>query len=262
MKSIIKELERTSELFKTITFNNRMRSSVSLEPIADYLGAEMASFRVLSNKHGLPASDELQSLGIPDSVHDAYKTRYSRWDPAKRLLKRSLSQPLMSHQSMRGKWSKEDASEASMHLFQLEFDKYQKDFLFPNNLYHHVGFCIEDATGRKLLYDFHRKKYSAAFDDLIQARAEHVALFIHSQMNSFNDLHDGFIKNQLSEREFEVASTVVLGLSNKKIAEELNISVRTVENHLRSIFSKLNVATRTQLIAKLCNTSALGISPH
>jgi DNA-binding NarL/FixJ family response regulator len=55
----------------------------------------------------------------------------------------------------------------------------------------------------------------------------------------------------LSARELEVAEAVALGLSNKEVAASLNISVRTVENHMRSIFAKLSVNTRTRLAAKL-----------
>ena len=50
--------------------------------------------------------------------------------------------------------------------------------------------------------------------------------------------HDDF---GLSGRETEVAAAVAGGLSNKQVADRPGISVRTVENHLRSIFAKCNV---------------------
>ena len=49
----------------------------------------------------------------------------------------------------------------------------------------------------------------------------------------------------LSEREVEVLRLVVQGLSNATIAERLVVSPRTVEAHLRSVFPKLGVTTRT-----------------
>jgi DNA-binding NarL/FixJ family response regulator len=51
----------------------------------------------------------------------------------------------------------------------------------------------------------------------------------------------------LSERETEVASLVVEGLSNKAIAASLHLSVRTVESHVRHALAKAGLENRTQL---------------
>ena len=37
------------------------------------------------------------------------------------------------------------------------------------------------------------------------------------------------------------------GTSNRKIAEQMHVSVRTVEGHLYQVYSKLHVASRTEL---------------
>jgi DNA-binding CsgD family transcriptional regulator len=50
--------------------------------------------------------------------------------------------------------------------------------------------------------------------------------------------------SELSNREREVLRLVAKGLTAPQVAERLFLSVRTVENHLRSIYSKLNVSTR------------------
>jgi DNA-binding NarL/FixJ family response regulator len=49
----------------------------------------------------------------------------------------------------------------------------------------------------------------------------------------------------LTSREVEVLQLVALGLSNADIGERLGVSPRTVHAHLRSIFDKLGVTTRT-----------------
>jgi predicted ATPase/DNA-binding CsgD family transcriptional regulator len=54
----------------------------------------------------------------------------------------------------------------------------------------------------------------------------------------------------LSERELEVLSLIIEGLSNRDIAERLFLSVGTVKVHTRNIYSKLNVNSRTQAIAE------------
>jgi non-specific serine/threonine protein kinase len=53
----------------------------------------------------------------------------------------------------------------------------------------------------------------------------------------------------LSERELEVARLVAGGLTNKAIAARLQLSVRTVESHVRHGLTKLGLDNRTQLAA-------------
>ena len=50
----------------------------------------------------------------------------------------------------------------------------------------------------------------------------------------------------LTKREMEVLKLVALGEFNKNIAGKLNISERTVKNHIFNIFKKINVSDRTQ----------------
>jgi DNA-binding NarL/FixJ family response regulator len=54
----------------------------------------------------------------------------------------------------------------------------------------------------------------------------------------------------LSPREREVVRLVVDGASNDEIGARLGISTRTVESHLRRIFERLDVASRTELAAR------------
>ncbi|MCM2997107.1 response regulator transcription factor [Paenibacillus cellulositrophicus] len=57
------------------------------------------------------------------------------------------------------------------------------------------------------------------------------------------DLFDG-----LSEREKEVLSLTAMGYANKEIAEQLVISVKTVETHKSNLMEKLGLKTRPELI--------------
>ncbi|WP_315914244.1 helix-turn-helix transcriptional regulator [Arthrobacter sp. lap29] len=52
---------------------------------------------------------------------------------------------------------------------------------------------------------------------------------------------------QLTEREMEVAMLVVDGASNRQVAAQLHVSVRTVEVHVGRIFAKLSVRSRVEL---------------
>ena len=53
----------------------------------------------------------------------------------------------------------------------------------------------------------------------------------------------------VTDRELEVLAQLARGGSNKEISAILNISESTVKSHLRSIFTKLNVLSRTEAIA-------------
>ena len=52
--------------------------------------------------------------------------------------------------------------------------------------------------------------------------------------------------SQLTEQECAVLALLALGQRNARIADELSISVRTVENHLYHIFHKLGVSSRIE----------------
>ena len=52
--------------------------------------------------------------------------------------------------------------------------------------------------------------------------------------------------DSLTGRELEVLIQVASGMFNKEIATSLNISERTVKNHISNIFKKIDVSDRTQ----------------
>lgn len=51
---------------------------------------------------------------------------------------------------------------------------------------------------------------------------------------------------ELTPREIEVVLELKKGKSNKDIAQSLNISIPTVENHLVHIFRKMDVSSRLE----------------
>ncbi len=58
----------------------------------------------------------------------------------------------------------------------------------------------------------------------------------------------GGLIEELTEREREVLNQLAMGSTNKDIAQALMISVRTVEAHLRSVYAKLEVSSRTEAV--------------
>ena len=65
----------------------------------------------------------------------------------------------------------------------------------------------------------------------------------------------------LTLRELEVLQLAVDGLSNKEIAGKLDISEKTVKNHIANIFSKLQVNDRTQAIVYALRKGLVSLSP-
>lgn len=57
----------------------------------------------------------------------------------------------------------------------------------------------------------------------------------------------------LTQRETDISSLIVLGMTSPQISDKLCISIRTVENHLRSIYAKTDVKNRTSLAYKLAS---------
>jgi DNA-binding NarL/FixJ family response regulator len=60
----------------------------------------------------------------------------------------------------------------------------------------------------------------------------------------------GQITTALTERETEILSLLSKGFANKEIADKLTISLPTVRTHLRHIYEKLHVRSRTEAIVK------------
>ncbi len=58
------------------------------------------------------------------------------------------------------------------------------------------------------------------------------------------------VESELSDRENEIVEGLVEGLSYKLVAHKLDISIDTVRHHIKSIYRKLNVNSKAEVIAK------------
>ena len=66
---------------------------------------------------------------------------------------------------------------------------------------------------------------------------------------------------RLSRREREVVALVVEGRSNDEVGAELGIGVTTVETHLRRIFERFGLRSRTELVARALREGWLEVPP-
>jgi DNA-binding NarL/FixJ family response regulator len=69
-------------------------------------------------------------------------------------------------------------------------------------------------------------------------------------LNMFRDQNVKSDSYSLSEREKEILSLLVDGLSKKQIADKIFLSYHTVDSHIRNIYAKLEVHSRSSAISK------------
>jgi DNA-binding NarL/FixJ family response regulator len=64
------------------------------------------------------------------------------------------------------------------------------------------------------------------------------------------DKHSDSELDQLTDRERQILGLLAQGMTNKEIAETLVISTNTVKRHLKAVFSKLGIRTRSAAVTK------------
>ena len=116
------------------------------------------------------------------------------------------------------------------------------------------GYVLKDCLVEELL-----PAIATVLNDQVYLPPEVATRFFRSfKLNcgrSFNsvgkvELNSDDGNTKLTEREYEVLELLIEGASNRKISEELYITVATVKAHLTSIFEKFDVSSRTQAIVK------------
>lgn len=100
------------------------------------------------------------------------------------------------------------------------------------------GYILKDSESAEL-----KKAIMAVMDGENYIQPSLIPL-LNSQLMSRDSDKDKI--SSLTNRELEVLIQVANGMFNKEIASNLNISERTVKNHISNIFKKINVSDRTQ----------------
>ncbi|MGA9395649.1 MAG: response regulator [Azonexus sp.] len=101
------------------------------------------------------------------------------------------------------------------------------------------------ATLKNGAYDFFEKPFN---DNDLATRVEE-ALALDARQRAANAAVDSVngLLSTLTAREQQIMELVLLGKFNKVIADELNISMRTVEVHRANLFDKMKVKTAVEL---------------
>ena len=100
------------------------------------------------------------------------------------------------------------------------------------------GYVLKDSESAEL------KKAICAINDGENYIQPSLIPSLNSKMIEKNE--DEIKIESLTKRELQVLKELAIGKFNRDIAKEMEISERTVKNHISSIFKKLDVTDRTQ----------------
>lgn len=101
------------------------------------------------------------------------------------------------------------------------------------------GYVLKDSESsvlKKAIFSVHKG------ETFIQPELAPLLKVRMNEKNSFSENED----ETLTRREIEVLKLIAEGLFNKEIAYTLDISEKTVKNHVSNIFKKIKVSDRTQ----------------
>lgn len=100
------------------------------------------------------------------------------------------------------------------------------------------GYILKDAESESLI---------KAIRDVYNGSSYiHPSIAMEVIKKTENKDNHGEEKSKLTKREYEVLILIAEGLNNRKIADRLYISEKTVKNHVSNIFKKIKVNDRTQ----------------
>jgi DNA-binding CsgD family transcriptional regulator len=109
---------------------------------------------------------------------------------------------------------------------------------------------------------FTRKQGEPAFDLQNLTDLSAICLHISTWVTMKKSLHPALQTQLLTPREAQIASLVAQGRTNAEISSELWITENSVKQALKRMFRKLEVSSRTQMLAKLSTTLQPTVSYH
>jgi DNA-binding CsgD family transcriptional regulator len=145
----------------------------------------------------------------------------------------------------------------------LDFPKFLRSpayetFWGPLGIHHVMIIRLAPRGGENFVFGLHRAASGRRFSDPEVARVGGLLaplvstlsrLRLTEELEALRGTHAPAVPALagLTSREHEIAGDVAEGLANKHIARRRGVSVHTVENHLRAIFRKTGVDSRTKL---------------
>jgi len=107
------------------------------------------------------------------------------------------------------------------------------------------GYLLKSARGYDIIGAIHAVRSGDSVLDPVITRK-----LLKRALGSASGTGEAEARSLLSHREIEVLRLAATGMSNKDIAKQLFLTVRTVKAHLANIFNKMGVCCRTEAIVK------------
>ena len=123
-----------------------------------------------------------------------------------------------------------------------------------------VSIALNENLNGIFLYDFKVEELYRGLSEII-TKGSYIQESIRKKMYNYDQSirNEKYKINSLTKRELEILVHVANGMFNKEIATSLNISERTVKNHLSNIFKKIEVSDRTQAAVFAIKNSIVNI---
>ncbi|MBA2251226.1 MAG: response regulator transcription factor [Nitrospirales bacterium] len=122
-----------------------------------------------------------------------------------------------------------------------------------------TGYLLKDSDSEQIV-----KAIQAVYrgESLIHPAVASKILAEFSLLAQKKGKKSGWVEHDLTEREITVLRLVADGKTNKEIANNLDLSEKTVKNHVRNIFHKLQVYDRTQAAILAIRKGLIELDPR
>lgn len=128
-----------------------------------------------------------------------------------------------------------------LHVLMLTMYE-ESDLIFKSLRAGANGYLLKDMPSTELIQAIEQAHVGGAPMSMQIARK--VVEFFHQNQSSASEMQE------LTARENEILAALAKGSFNKEIADKLGISVSTVRTHLKHIYEKLHVQSRTEATVK------------
>jgi two-component system NarL family response regulator len=134
----------------------------------------------------------------------------------------------------------------------------EEEFIFDLVKAGATGYLLKDSDSSQIVNAI-RSIYKG--ESLIHPSIATKILAEFSQLSGGRGKRSAKAKQELTAREIGILQQVAEGKTNKEIASDLNLSEKTIKNHVRNIFHKLHVYDRTQAAIHALRKGLIKLNP-